>query len=168
MAKQISERRLNRLLELNKKLVLEDDFTKKIKIISNSIKDILEVDRCTIFIHDNSTKSLWSVYVDGVSYIEIPDTKGIASEVFKTKKSMVVNDAQNSKHFNKDVDKGSGYTTRAILAVPIMGYGDRVLGVMQLINKLDGIGKFNEEDESVLDYVMGHISAYLELMLQGK
>jgi len=71
MAKQISERRLNRLLELNKRLVLEDDFTKKIKIISNSIKDILEVDRCTIFIHDNSTKSLWSVYVDGVSYIEL-------------------------------------------------------------------------------------------------
>jgi len=69
---------------------------------------------------------------------------------------------------NKDIDKGSGYATKAILAVPIMGYGDRVLGVMQLINKLDGVGKFNEEDESVLGYVMGHISAYLELMLQGK
>jgi GAF domain-containing protein len=168
MAKKISERRLNRLLELNKKLVLEDDFTKKIYIISTSIKDILKVDRCTIFIHDASTKSLWSVYVDGVSYIEIPDTKGIASEVFKTKKSMVVNDAQNSPLFNKDVDKGSGYTTKAILAVPIMGYGDRVLGVMQLINKLDGTGTFSEEDESVLEYVMGHVSAYLELMLQGK
>ena len=168
MAKQISERKLNRLLELNKKLVLENDFTKKIKIISYSIKDILEVDRCTIFIHDSSTKSLWSVYVDGVSYIEIPDTKGIASEVFKSKKSMIVNDPANSPFFNKDVDKGSGYTTKAILSVPIMGYGDRALGVMQLINKLDGIGVFSEEDESVLDYVMGHISAYLELMLQGK
>jgi len=168
MAKKISERRLNRLLELNKKLVLEDDFTKKIDIISTSIKDILKVDRCTIFIHDASTKSLWSVYVDGVSYIEIPDTKGIASEVFKTKKSMVVNDAQNNPLFNKDVDKSSGYTTKAILAVPIMGYGDRVLGVMQLINKLDGTGKFTEEDESVLEYVMGHVSAYLEQMIQGK
>lgn len=168
MAKQISDKKLNKLLALNKKLVLEDDFTKKIEIISSAIKNILEVDRCTIFIHDASTKSLWSVYVDGVSYIEIPDTKGIASEVYKTKKSMTVNDAQNSEYFNKDVDKGSGYTTKAILAVPILGYGDRALGVMQLINKLDGIGQFSEEDESVLGYVMGHISAYLELMLQGK
>ncbi|RLA80854.1 MAG: hypothetical protein DRG78_10175 [Epsilonproteobacteria bacterium] len=168
MAKQINEKRLNKLLGLNKKLVLEDDFTKKIEIISTSIKEILEVDRCSIFIHDESTKSLWSVYVDGVSYIEIPDTKGIASEVFKSKKSMIVNDAQNSPHFNKDIDKGSGYTTKAILAVPIMGYGERVLGVMQLINKLDGIGDFTKEDENVLDYVMGHISAYLEMMLQGK
>jgi GAF domain-containing protein len=78
---------------------------------------------------------------------------------------MIVNDAQNSPYFNRDVDKGSGYVTKAVLAVPIMGYGNRVLGVMQLINKLDGVGKFTEEDESVLGYVMGHISAYLELML---
>jgi len=168
MDKKISDRKLNRLLELNKKLVLEDDFTKKIEIISEAIKEILKVDRCTIFIHDESTKSLWSVYVDGISYIEVPDTKGIVSEVYKSKKSMIVNDAQNSPYLNKDIDKGSGYTTKSILSVPIMGYGDRVLGVMQLINKLDGIGKFNEEDEHVLGYVMGHISAYLELMLQGK
>lgn len=168
MAKQISERKLNRLLELNKKLVLEDDFTKKIQIISSSIKEILKVDRCTIFIHDPNTKSLWSVYIDGMSYIEIPDSKGIASEVFKSKKSMMVNDAQNSPYFNKEIDKSSGYTTKSILAVPIMGYGDRVLGVMQLINKLDGVGEFNKEDENVLGYVMGHISAYLELMIQDQ
>ncbi len=168
MAKQISERKLNLLLELNKQLVLENDFSKKIELISSSIKEILKVDRCTIFIHDESTKSLWSVYIDGMSYLEIPDTKGIASEVFNTKKTMIVNDVSNSKLFNKDIDKGSGYETKAVLAVPIMGYGDRVLGVMQLINKLDGVGKFGEEDEKVLAYIMGHISAFLEQMLQGR
>lgn len=62
MAKNISERKINRLLELNKKLVLEDDFTKRIELISASIKDILKVDRCTIFINDETTNSLWSVY----------------------------------------------------------------------------------------------------------
>ncbi len=168
MAKKISERKLNKLLELNKKLVLEDNFSKKIELISSAIKEILKVDRCTIFIHDDSTKSLWSVYIDGVSYIEVPDSKGIVSEVFKTKKTIIVNDAQNSALFNSDIDKGSGYETKEILAMPIMGYGDRVLGVIQLINKIDGSGKFDKDDEEILEYVIGHISAYLEVMLQGK
>ena len=167
MAENISARKLNKLLELNKKLVLEDNFSKKIELISNSIKEILKVDRCTIFIHDESTNSLWSVYIDGVSYIEVPDAKGIVSEVYKSKKPIIINDAKNSDLFNSDIDKGSGYETKEVLAMPIIGYGDRVLGVIQLINKLDG-KKFTDDDIKVLEYVMGHISAYLEVMIQGK
>jgi adenylate cyclase len=78
---------------------------------------------------------------------------------------MIVNDAQNSPKFNSDVDKGTGYTTKSILSVPIMGYGKKMLGVMQVINKLDESGEFNEDDEEVLNYVMSHISAYLEVMI---
>ena len=43
MAENISNEKLNKLLSLNKKLVLENDFTKKIGIISNSIKEIIRV-----------------------------------------------------------------------------------------------------------------------------
>ncbi len=168
MAQEIDKRKLNRLLDLNKKIVAQDDFSKRIKLISDSIKEILKVDRCTIFIHDKASKSLWSVYIDGVSYIEVPDDKGIASEVYKTKKTVVINDVQKNAKFNSSVDMGSGYTTRSILAVPIIGYGGKVLGVMQLVNKIDGSDGFNEEDEKILGYVIGHVSAYLEVMDQEK
>ena len=168
MDKTINEEKLNKILELNKKLVLENDFNKKIKLISKSIKEILKVDRCTIYLHDNSTKSLWSVYIDGISYIEIPDDTGIAGEVYKTKKTIIVNDVKNSPYFNDSIDKGSGYVTKAVLTVPILGFGDRILGVMQLINKLDGIGKFTKGDEKILSYIIAHISAFLEVMIQGK
>jgi len=168
MAKEISERRLNRLLELNKKLVLENDFSKRIKLISDTIKDILKVDRFTLFIHDKNSKSMWSVYIDGVSYIEVPDDRGLAGEVYKTKKVLILNDVQNDKNFNSNIDEGSGYTTKSVLAMPIIGYDGSVLGVMQLINKVDGSPGFSEEDQKILSYVIGHISAYLEVMVQEK
>ncbi len=168
MAKEISERRLNRLLELNKKLVLENSFSKRISLISQTIKDILNVDRCTIFIHDEDSKSMWSVYIDGLSYIEVPEDKGIAGEAYRTKKTIIKNSLQNDKLFNSSIDKGSGYVTKSILAVPILGYGGRILGVMQLINKIDGSEGFSEEDEKILSYVIGHISAYLEVITQEK
>ena len=168
MAKNISERKLNRLLELNKKLGLENDFSKRIDLISNTIKNILNVDRCTIFIHDDNSKSFWSIYIDGISYIEVPDGKGIAAEVYKTKKTIMLNNVQNDPNYNSIIDKASGYITKCISTVPILGYGGKVLGVMQLINKIDGHSGFSEEDEKVLGYVINHISAYLEIMMQGK
>jgi len=168
MAKEIDKRKLNRILDLNKKIVVENDFAKRIKLISDSIKEILKVDRCTIFMHDEDSKSFWSIYIDGMSYIEVPDDKGIASEVYKTKKTVIVNDAKKDPRFNQNVDEGSGYVTKSILAVPIIGYGEKVLGVMQLINKIDGSGGFDKEDEKILGYVIGHISAYLEVMVQEK
>ena len=168
MAKNISERKLNRLLELNKKLGLESDFSTRIDLISNTIKNILNVDRCTIFVHDNNTKSMWSVYIDGISYIEVPDSKGIVGRVYKSKKTIMLNNVQNDPNYNSIIDEASGYITKCILSVPILGYGGRVLGVMQLINKIDGHSGFNEEDEKVLGYVINHISAYLEIMMQEK
>jgi len=166
MAKKLSERKLNRLLALNKKLVLENDFSKKIELISNSLKDILKADRCTIFVHDDSTASLWSIYIDGVSFIEVPANIGIVSEVYNTKKAMIINDVQNSPKFNSDVDKGTGYVTKSMLSSPIVGFGGEVLGVIQLINKLEESSVFDEEDEEVLSYVMSHLSAFLEIMIQ--
>ncbi len=168
MVKNINEKKLNKLLELNKNLVLENDFSKRMVLISDSIKEILNVDRCTVFIHDENTKSFWSVYIDGVSYIEVPDDKGIASEVYKTKKIIMLNDIKNNAIFNENIDKGSGYETKSLLAVPIIGYGGKVLGVMQLINKVDDSTGFSEEDEKILGYIINHISAYLEVMMQGE
>ncbi len=165
MAENISDEKLNKLLSLNKHLVAEDDFTKKIELISSSVKEIVRADRCTIFIHDRGTKSLWSIYIDGISYLEVPDDIGIASEVFQTKKTIIENDVQNSDRFNKGVDKGTGYTTKSILTVPILGYGGKILGVMQLINKLDNNSKFDDSDVEVLNYVMSNLSAFLEIMI---
>ena len=166
MAQKINNIKLNALLALNKELVLEEDFTKKIKMISSALKEIIKADRCTVFIHDDSTQSLWSIYIDGISFIEVPNNIGIVSEVYKTKKTMIVNDAQNNDKFNEDIDKGSGYKTESILSVPILGFGDRSLGVIQMINKLDEKKSFVEEDVEVLNYVMSHISAFLEIMIQ--
>ena len=168
MDNYIDQEKLNKIVELNKKLALEDDFNKKIELISDAIKNILKVDRCTIYLHDKTTKSLWSVYIDGVSYIEIPDDKGIAGEVFQTKKSIIVNDTKNSPYFNATIDQGSGYETKNLLTIPILGFGERILGVMQLINKLDGVGKFGEEDIQIISYIIAHISAFLEVMIQQR
>jgi len=168
MVREISDKRLTKILELSKQLAVENDFSKRIRLISETIKETLKIDRCTIFLHDEDSKSMWSIYIDGVSYIEVPDDKGVIGKAYKTKKIIILNDIQSDSPLSNNIDKCSGYTAKSILAIPIIDYSGDVLGVMELINKLDKNKGFTKEDEKILGYVMGHISAYLEVMAQGK
>ena len=50
---------------------------------------------------------------------------------------MNVHDAYNDPRFNATIDEQTGYTTNSILCMPICIRG-QVIGVVQMINKIDG------------------------------
>eukprot|EP01016_Furgasonia_blochmanni_P010159 TRINITY_DN14281_c0_g1_i3.p1 TRINITY_DN14281_c0_g1~~TRINITY_DN14281_c0_g1_i3.p1 ORF type:complete len:286 (-),score=51.29 TRINITY_DN14281_c0_g1_i3:133-990(-) len=65
--------------------------------------------------------------------------------------SLNILNAYQDDRFNKEVDLKTNYKTNTILCVPIMeviGKGNRVLGVIQAINKHNGI--FTKDDEGLL------------------
>lgn len=163
---RIDRDKLNRLMKLNSILASDISFIKKINIISETIKDIIKADRCTIFVYDSDTNSFWSAYIDGVSYIEVPDDKGIVSKVFKDKETLIVNDPKVHPNFYVNIDESTGYRTKSILAMPIIGYDNKCLGVIQLLNKLDDDNGFDEDDSKVLKFVINHIATFVELLFR--
>ena len=48
-----------------------------------------------------------------------------------------ITDAYDDPGFNRTVDEKTGYRTRAILAAPIRTSDHRVVGVMEVMNKID-------------------------------
>ncbi|KAJ9591948.1 hypothetical protein L9F63_001550, partial [Diploptera punctata] len=60
--------------------------------------------------------------------------RGIAGLVARTGKMVNIKDAYKDPRFNKEVDLQTGFITRSILCMPIMGRNG-VLGVVQLVNK---------------------------------
>lgn len=156
---------LDELVKLNLELSKEVDFTKKINMISNTIRDIIKADRCTLFVHDKKAKTFWTSYVDGVSYIEIPDDKGIVSQVYNTRKTIIENNVEKNSSFYNNIDNSSGYITKSIIAVPIFGFSNECIGVIQLLNKAYG-EEFNKEDEDVIFFVAKHFCAYIQMIIQ--
>lgn len=59
--------------------------------------------------------------------------------------------------FNKDIDKKTGYRTRNILCMPILDYELEVIGVAQIMNKMDGGTEFSMEDEEVIIYIFSKL-----------
>ncbi|OGR62764.1 MAG: hypothetical protein A2X31_06535 [Elusimicrobia bacterium GWB2_63_22] len=69
--------------------------------------------------------------------------QGVVGFCAEGRKSVLVNDAENSPLFTKKVDKGSGFQTKSALAVPAIANGE-LLGVMEFINSIPGA--FTEDD----------------------
>jgi sigma-B regulation protein RsbU (phosphoserine phosphatase) len=79
--------------------------------------------------------------------MRVPADRGVAGWVMKNKKPALVNDVQKDERFYAQIDRASGYKTRSMLAVPLDSRG-RIIGVVEMINKRDGAG-FTERDQEI-------------------
>jgi signal transduction histidine kinase len=78
----------------------------------------------------------------------LPAGAGIAGRAAQIREAVIENDAQQSKSHDKTADQLTGFVSRSILAVP-MQIGNRTLGVLEIINRRDGL-PFFAEDETIL------------------
>ncbi|XP_039763172.1 probable 3',5'-cyclic phosphodiesterase pde-5 isoform X3 [Pararge aegeria] len=69
----------------------------------------------------------------------------IAGYVASSGQALNIPNAYSDDRFDSELDKVTGYTTRSILCMPIK-FGEEVIGVVEMINKLNNC-IFNNEDE---------------------
>jgi GAF domain-containing protein len=84
---------------------------------------------------------------ESVNEMRVPADQGIAGWVLKHGKAAVVNDVRKDRRFYAQIDRGSGFNTRSILAVPLR-IRDRAIGVVEVINKKGGAGFTSRDEET--------------------
>jgi GAF domain-containing protein len=80
--------------------------------------------------------------------MSIPLNQGIAGYVVMTGQPIAVSDVQQDARFNKSFAQSTGYVPRSILAMPLLS-GDRVLGVMEVLDKISA-PSFGMQDMELL------------------
>lgn len=73
---------------------------------------------------------------------------GIAGYVAESGDMVNIPDAYKDERFNNEIDLLTGYRTKALLCMPIKDGSGDVVGVAQVINKLNG-EQFTQNDEKV-------------------
>ena len=150
-----------KIAEFGKQLLYDASLDKALLLIADQARDLVEADRCTIFMYDKEADMLWTKIADGIGKIAISTTSGIAGDTFTTRKAQVVNDPYSDTHFLTSIDKKSGYETKNMITVPIFDSQRVVIGLFQLLNKNEG--HFLDEDLRVLTFFANYISGTLEL-----
>ena len=141
------------LLDVAKAVSSDLDTHALFTTIMEHARVLLHADRCSLFLIDYETEEFWSFVTDSEIEFRFPVTKGIVGEVAKTRKALNIKDAYKSDWFNAEIDAQSGYRTKSILCLPVLTSNDHMVGVIEMINKLDENGDlmtFSAEDETVL------------------
>lgn len=139
---------LQTVFGLIKAMIEEKDLYSLLQQIHDQIKQVIHVDRCTIFIYDRKTNELWSRLTSDleVKEIRLSIGKGIAGRVADQKRIMIVNDVEDFPFFDPSWDQKTGYQTESILAVPMISRGSELVGVIEAINKQNGDFDNNDGD----------------------
>jgi len=138
---------LRRVLEVTRKLAAPFDLDTMLAEVVNASRKILDADRGTVFLYDKDSNELIVRVATELGNIRIPADKGIVGESAQSRKLINVPDCYADDRFNRAIDKQTGYKSRCMLTIPLIGYEDSLIGVLQILNKNDGT--FDEQDEFI-------------------
>ncbi len=138
---------LEKILEITRELARPLDLTTLLAKVVDAALHILDAERGTVFLYDAQADVLVSRVATGSGELRIPANKGFAGECVKTRHVISVPDAYADPRFNPDIDKATGFRTRCILTIPLIGHDDALVGVLQVLNKREGV--FGDDDVGV-------------------
>lgn len=138
---------LRQILEVTRKLAAPFDLDTMLTEVVNASREILRADRGTVFLYDEDTDELVIRVGTDVEHLRIPANKGIVGESARTRQLINVPDCYADDRFNRAIDKQTGFKSRCMLTIPLIGYEESLIGVLQILNKKDGV--FDEQDEYV-------------------
>jgi len=160
------EKKLNEIIDLileySTKISKEHNFEILLLILADFGKQLVESDRATLWLIDETDKVFWTKVAHGISDIKIPLSVGIIGEVYEKKETIIVNDPYNYPKFNPEIDKQTNYLTKSILAIPVYDQNKRMIGVFQAINKLNESNQFTSEDSRLFNIAISYISNVLD------
>lgn len=134
----IANFKLEVLQEIIHILPENDDPEDTLKFIMSRIFSLIEMEGATLLLPNENRDKLVFVEVRGskekaLTGMEISAESGIAGSVFQSGKSQLINNTEKSEDFLKAVDETTGYTTRSVIAVPVIASG-KVMGVLEGVN----------------------------------
>jgi signal transduction histidine kinase len=156
-------RNLSILLEVSKALASHVRLDELLATIISKTTEVLDAERATLFLYDAARDELWSKTADHLEITEIrfPVGEGIAGAVARTRAIENIPDVYADPRFNREFDNQTGYRTRSVLSIPLIGAHDELVGVIQVLNKKNRT-QFDQEDESLLLGLSAHVSVAIE------
>jgi signal transduction histidine kinase len=147
--------KLKALAEISLKLNTILDLEPLLQTIIDIAADLLDCEAGSILLYDDEKECLFFAAATGahsseLEHIDVPLDKSLAGAIFRTQKSVFVNDvSKDPRHFRR-VEQMTDYHVRSLLGVP-MSLNDRIIGVLEAINKRQAV--FSSRDVQLLSIV---------------
>lgn len=141
------------IFELARSLCSNQDVDSLLINISSAVERMTNSSAASILLLDAEKKQLVFRVATGekgsaMKKFYVPVGKGIAGWVAEHKQPVIINDVLNDTRFSGQIDKSSGFSTKSILAIPML-IDDELIGVCEALNKVEG--EYTTEDQHILE-----------------
>lgn len=139
------------LLSLFKDITHFGDKENFMETMLEEVVRIMNAQRASIFLINPETNELEAVAALGVEKenLKFDYRLGIAGSVFTTGVALNIDTTTPNTRFNIDFDKKLNFETRSIICHPIHNREDKIVGVIEVINKRNE-DRFTVEDEKTM------------------
>jgi len=122
-----------------------------VESIVEEVVRVMDATRSTIFLINTDTNELEALTAVGVEakVLKFDYRLGIAGSVFTTGVALNINTTQDKSRFNEHFDNITGFETRSIICHPIHNREDKIIGVIEVLNKRNK-DRFSIEDEKTM------------------
>jgi Nif-specific regulatory protein len=122
-----------------------------LQAILESALQLFSADACSIVLIDETERQLAFAFTLGgakVEEVRLPLGQGIIGWVAETGEGVVCNDVSQDPRFFGQIDRKTGFRTKAVLCVPLQ-HGDRLIGAIEVLNTAVP-GGFDQDDLELL------------------
>ena len=140
-----------------------DDADALLHRIADTATELLDCERASIFLWDRRRKKLIGRPALGVEgdALEVDDSAGVVGEVLRSGEAKIWNGGSDDEsRVNRRVDESLEFETRSLVAVPMAGQRDELIGVFEAINHR-GEG-FDAFDAAILADLATHAAVAIE------
>ncbi len=141
--------RLELIYEVSKKVGSLPRMTEMLEQVITMTQQPLNASAASILLFRNNDQELYFEVASGpvgkaLRQVKLSTQYGIAGQVARTGKPLVVNDVSRSENFHKMIDDATGFSTKSLVCAPLAVHR-KILGVVEVLNKKDG-SEFEEQD----------------------
>lgn len=157
--------KLSFFTEIGKAITSAQSVNETMQAVMDQIGKIFAPTYWSLLLRNNKSGDLRFTIVvgSGVESLKgttLPRGKGIAGWIAENGQSLIVEDVSRDSRFDADMDQKTNFTTKSIIGVPLKSR-NKVFGVIELINKLDGTN-FTPYELTLLQTVADYAAIAIE------
>jgi len=160
--------RLQLLYELGCAFASQLELGELLPLVVEKCRDMLEAEGAAVLLLDQDADELYFPYAASgdpevaarLLRARFPADRGVAGAVITSGRSLRVDDVTVDPRFYPGVDQKTGFTTRSIIAAPLVGpHGP--MGVVQCVNRREGTS-FTDGDLLLLESLAASVTVAIE------
>jgi phosphoserine phosphatase len=151
---------LMRLLAVSRQLSAPMELGSLLSLVIDAGREVLGAERGAVLLYDARQRELHAKVATGHEVIRVTIDSGIAGACARTRKTINVQDVDTDARFNPQIDRATGFRTRCLVSVPLIGLDEELVGVLQLLNPARGY--FDGGDENIAEVLASHAAVAIQ------